>query len=141
MATKNSNYSILVDVELITSGIQKQLNNAAKNTKISIDTKDAQSNVRGLSQDVGDLGLTFQEANLIMNQSIEIIASMVEQVFELDTAMTEFKKVSELSGSALDKYVSKLSSMGNAVARTGKPKCLSRGVGMVNQHQELFKIQ
>lgn len=89
MATKNSNYSILVDVELITSGIQKQLNNAAKNTKISFDTKDAQSNVRGLSQDVEDLGLTFQEANLIMNQSIEIIASMVEQVFELDTAMTE----------------------------------------------------
>lgn len=89
MATRNSNYSILVDVELITSGIQKQLNNAAKNTKISFDTKDARSNVRGLSQDVGDLGLTFQEANLIMNQSIEIIASMVEQVFELDTAMTE----------------------------------------------------
>lgn len=141
MATRNSNYSILVDVELITSGIQKQLNNAAKNTKISFDTKDAQSNVRGLSQDVEDLGLTFQEANLIMNQSIEIIASMVEQVFELDTAMTEFKKVSELSGSALDKYVSKLSSMGNAVARTGKPKRMSRGVGMVNQHQELFKIQ
>lgn len=89
MATRNSNYSILVDVELITSGIQKQLNNAAKNTKISFDTKDARSNVRGLSQDVEDLGLTFQEANLIMNQSIEIIASMVEQVFELDTAMTE----------------------------------------------------
>lgn len=89
MATKNSNYSILVDVELITSGIQKQLNNAAKNTKISFDTKDAQSNVRGLSQDVGDLRLTFQEANLIMTRSIEIIASIVEQVFELDTAMTE----------------------------------------------------
>ena len=43
MATRNSNYSILVDVELITSGIQKQLNNAAKNTKISFDTKDALS--------------------------------------------------------------------------------------------------
>lgn len=134
MATKNSNYSILVDVELITSGIQKQLNNAAKNTKISFDTKDAQSNVRGLSQDFGDLGLTFQEANLIMKRSIEIIASIAEQVVELDTAMTEFKKVSELSGSALDEYVSKLSSMGNAVARTGKPKCLSRSVWMVNMH-------
>ena len=141
MATRNSNYSILVDVQLNTNNIQTQLNNAARNTIININTRNAQNNIRGLSQDVEDLGLTFQEANLIMNQSIEIIASMVEQVFELDTAMTEFKKVSDLSGSALDKYVSKLSSMGNAVARTGKPKCLSRGVGMVNQHQELFKIQ
>lgn len=141
MATRNSNYSILVDVQLNTNNIQTQLNNAARNTIININTQNAQNNLRGLSQDVEDLGLTFQEANLIMNQSIEIIASMVEQVFELDTAMTEFKKVSDLSGSALDKYVSKLSSMGNAVARTGKPKCLSRGVGMVNQHQELFKIQ
>lgn len=141
MATRNSNYSILVDVQLNTNNIQTQLNNAARNTIININTRNAQNNLRGLSQDVEDLGLTFQEANLIMNQSIEIIASMVEQVFELDTAMTEFKKVSDLSGSALDKYVSKLSSMGNAVARTGKPKCMSRGVGMVNQHQELFKIQ
>ena len=89
MATRNSNYSILVDVELITSGVQKQLNNAAKNTKITFDTKDAQSNVRGLSQDVEDFALTFQQANFIVNQNIEIIASMVEQVFELDTAMTE----------------------------------------------------
>lgn len=89
MATRNSNYSILVDVQLNTNNIQTQLNNAARNTIININTRNAQNNIRGLSQDVEDLGLTFQEANLIMNQSIEIIASMVEQVFELDTAMTE----------------------------------------------------
>lgn len=131
MAGKN--YSILVDVELQTKNIQQQLNNATKNTKISFDTKDAKGNVEDLSKSVKDMGLTFQEANLIMSRSIEIITSMIDNVYALDTALTEYKKVSDLSGAALDNYVDKLSKMGTEVARTGKPKCLSRGVGMVNQ--------
>lgn len=87
MAGKN--YSILVDVELQTKNIQQQLNNATKNTKISFDTKDAKGNVEDLSKSVEDMGLTFQEANLIMSRSIEVITSMVDQVYELDTALTE----------------------------------------------------
>ena len=42
-------------------------------------------------------------------------------MLELDTSITEFRKVSDLSGSALDDYVSTLSKMGLAVGRTGKP--------------------
>lgn len=51
------------------------------------------------------------------------------------------KKVSDLSGISLDNYVSKLSEMGTAVARTGKPKCQAPDVGIVNQHQEPLEIQ
>lgn len=141
MANKSSNYSILVDVELQTQSIQKQLNQAAKTTKISFDTKDAEGNIKSLTSSVDDMGLTFQEANLIMSKSIDIITSMVDQVYELDTALTEFKKVSDLSGSSLDNYVSKLSEMGTAVARTGKPKCQAPDDGIVNQHQEPLEIQ
>lgn len=43
---------------------------------------------------------------------------MVTQYAELDKATTEFKKVSDLTGGALDSYVSKLGSMGTTVART-----------------------
>lgn len=141
MANKSSNYSILVDVELQTQSIQKQLNQAAKTTKVSFDTKDAEGNIKSLISSVDDMGLTFQEANLIMSKSIDIITSMVDQVYELDTALTEFKKVSDLSGSSLDNYVSKLSEMGTAVARTGKPKCQAPDDGIVNQHQEPLEIQ
>ena len=87
MAGKN--YSILVDVELQTKTIQQQLNQATKNAKISLDTKDASKDIDNLSGSVGEMGLTFQEANLIMSKSIEIISSMVEEVYTLDTALTE----------------------------------------------------
>ena len=139
MAGKN--YSILVDVELQTKTIQQQLNQATKNAKISLDTKDASKDIDNLSGSVGEMGLTFQEANLIMSKSIEIISSMVEEVYALDTALTEFKKVSDLSGDSLDNYVSKLNQMGSAVARTGKPKCQAPDDGIVNQHQDPLEIQ
>ena len=98
-----SNYSISVDVLLNTGNIASQ--------------------VRGLIDVVesgANIGLTFQEANLIMSRSLDIIESMVDQVYELDGALTEFKKVSELSGKALDNYIDKLSELGNLTSRTTK---------------------
>lgn len=83
------NYSILADVELNTKDIQKKLNDATKNAKLNLDTKDAKKGVDDLADSVDNMGLTFQEANLIMSRSIEIISAMVDQVFELDTALTE----------------------------------------------------
>ena len=139
-----SNFSILVDVELQTNKIRQQLQSAAKDVQINVDSKglqnvakdakQAKDAVDGLSQSGEQVGLTFQEANLIFSRSVEAISAMVEQVYQMDTALTEFRKVSDLAGDSLDKYVSKLQDMGNSVARTGKPKCLSRGVGMVNQY-------
>ena len=85
--------------------------------------------------------LTFQAANEIFSTATDIISSMVEQIFELDAALTEFKKVSDLSGSALDNYVAKLSEMGTVVARTGKPKRQAPDNGIVNQYQEPLEIQ
>lgn len=137
------NYSILVDVELQTKNIKSQLNKIAKEQKIpvKVESKDAVKNLNELEKAIKEVGITFQESNLIMSRSIDAIVSMVDQVYELDTALTEFKKVSDLSGSSLDNYVSKLSEMGTAVARTGKPKCQAPDDGMVNQHQEPLEIQ
>ena len=96
-----SNYSISVDVLLNTGNIASQ--------------------VRGLKDVVesgANIGLTFQEANLIMSKSLDIIESMVDQVYELDGALTEFKKVSDLTGKSLDNYIDKLSELGNLTSRT-----------------------
>ena len=130
----NSAWSILVGVELETTKIKSQLKEATKGLKVSVDAKDAVEGIDNLDNSIKNASLSFQAANEVFSTTIDIISAMTEQVFELDTALTEFKKVSDLSGTALDNYVDKLSTMGSTVARTGKPKCLTPNVGMVNQH-------
>lgn len=141
MAKKNSNYSILVDVELQLDDIQRQLDKAAKDMKLDLNTSATKKGLDDISDSAEDVSLTFQAANAIFSKTIDIIANMTEEVYALDRALTEFKKVSDLSGTSLDSYVQKLSIMGSAVARTGKPKCQAPNDGMVNQHLDLFKNQ
>lgn len=112
-----TNYSILVGVELQTKQIEQQLSGIGKKAKIDIDT----SSVRQASQDINDLALDFNAANDVFSKTIKIIGSLADQVLELDNALTEYKKVSDLSGTALDNYVDKLSKVGLTVGRTGKP--------------------
>ncbi len=124
-----ANYSILVDVELKTKQIQQQLNAAAKNIKLDLSTTNTKNYTKQIEKTViatkqlnsatKNTSLTFQEANLIMSKSINVIGAMVKEVYKLDNATTEFKKVSDLTGASLDKYVEKLSKMGQQVARTG----------------------
>lgn len=47
------------------------------------------------------------------------MADMVKNVYDLDGALTEFKKVSDLSGKGLEKYTDQASKVGKTVARTG----------------------
>lgn len=146
---RNSNFSILADVELDLKSIQKQLNQHkivfdidGKSIRVAgMGLNELEEQARRASESGEDLGLTFQQANMIMQQSIDIIVSMVEQVYQLDDAITEFKKVSDLSGKSLDNYVDKLSIMGSQVARTGKPKRQAPCDGIVNQHKEPLEIQ
>lgn len=127
-----SQYSILVDVDFSTSQIQQKLRQAAQNAKINFDVDSG--SIDQAAKAAENLGLTFQEANLIMSKSLDIITSMVDEVYALDSSLTEFKKVSDLSGASLDNYTNKLSEIGKTVARTGKPKSQARSDGMVNQH-------
>lgn len=138
MAKTRSNYSILVDVELDTSNIQKQLN---QNAKVQLNTTDAIKSLLGLDNAMEDTSLTFQAANEVFSTTKDILMSMVNQVYELDSAIIEFQKVSDLTGDSLDNYVQKLNSMGDSVAKTGKPKCQAPDDGIVNQHQHPLEIQ
>lgn len=136
-----NNYSVLVGVELDTKNVQQQLNQNLKNLKVDLNTKDAVRGMQDLDSATEDVSLTFQAANEIFRTSIEIIGSMVDQVYELDAAIIEFQKVSDLSGQSLDNYIGKLNEMGSSVARTGKPKCQAPDDGIVNQHQHPLEIQ
>ena len=131
MAT-NRNYGIGLGAYLDTTGIEKQikdLENKKRNIKFTTDDKALKDTTKGVKDFDGALKsqdetmqnnlLTFQAANMLLSKTIDIMSAMVEQVYELNGAVTEYKKVTDLSGASLDAYVDKLSKMGGEVARTG----------------------
>lgn len=81
--------------------------------------QDASEQIRGTATAVEESTLSYQEWNVVLNACIDTIKSFAEQTFEMDSALTDFKKVSDLSGDSLDQYVNKLQDLGSTVARTG----------------------
>ena len=124
------NYSVVVQAELDLKKIKEQLKEVSSN---GIDLKvhgaaqgkkeidDVTKSTRQLNEAGQDLELTFNVAHEVFSKFLSVVKDMAGQVYELDAAITEFKKVSDLTGSALDDYVDKLSQLGQAVGRTGKP--------------------
>lgn len=129
MAKTNTQYSIIADVELELKNAQKQLNDFRKDNKLNLDLNvkgskslsDADGKVKKLDDSTRDLVFTYQQFRQVLDSVVDVTGKMVEQVKTLDAAQTEFKKVSDLSGKALDAYQDKLSKAGKTVGRTGKP--------------------
>ncbi|MEG0835795.1 MAG: phage tail tape measure protein, partial [Christensenellaceae bacterium] len=119
------NYKIIVSAEINTAEIQKQLNQFSKTAKIKVDS----SGVRQAAKDVGFLGVKWADAGKkflawkIIGDAFSgierAITQMVSSVYELDTALTEFNKVTDLSEQQLDKFIDKAYKAGEATARTG----------------------
>ena len=124
-------YSIYVEAKLNLDKLKKDLQaqglkipltaDASGVKEVSKTLENISNKMEDANSQVSQFGLTWQEASSIMSKCVDIIEKMTDQVFELDTSLTEFKKVSDLSESSLDSYVDKLSDMGKEVARTGKP--------------------
>lgn len=132
MAT-NRHYSITMGTLLDLTGAWKDYENfkkavEGKQVKFDIDSK----GIKQTGQEVDNLDrslrtqdetltgnlLTFQAANMLLSKTVDILSSMVDEVFALNAAQIEFRKVSDLSGAALDNYTQKLGKMGRQVART-----------------------
>lgn len=62
---------------------------------------------------------TYMSVTTVFYQGIHAIKSMVSEVKNLDDSLTEFKKVSDLAGDSLDRYVKKAYEAGETVAKTG----------------------
>ena len=120
-------WKINVGVKLDTSKIQSDLNKAlrAQSTTVKVRTDGSMGKLTGetnrLNQSTQDVINTYQVFSQILNKSVEAIKSMASATIELDSAITNFKKVSDLSGESLDSYVNNLTKVGQSVARTGKP--------------------
>ena len=123
MAT--SNFSVLVDLVPDVSSLKKKLKNQNIEIKVGVTgtgkVKDLNTAVQDNANAVEDATLTWQQYREMLNLATRAIESFVGQTMEMDESLTEFKKVSTLSGNELDRYVDKLSEAGKQVARTGKP--------------------
>lgn len=123
MAT--SNFSVLVDLVPDVSSLKKKLKNQNIKIKAGVTGTEKVKNLNTAVQDnakaVEGATLTWQQYREMLNLATRAIKSFVEQTMKMDKSLTEFKKVSTLSGNELDRYVDKLSEAGKQVARTGKP--------------------
>lgn len=63
--------------------------------------------------------LTYNTVTQVFNQTVQAIQDMVTQVKELDDALTELKKVTDLEGESLEKFVERAYESGREVAKTG----------------------
>lgn len=127
----NQDFSIIAKVVLDVADIQKQLNGISKGIKFNIDSKgldqatesvkDTGSAVNKLDEDVQNAALTWQQYREMLDTAVDIMKDFAEQTYEVDSAITELKKVTDLHGDALDSYVDGLTEAGRQVARTGKP--------------------
>lgn len=85
---KNSNYSILVDAEFDTNQIQQQL------AALKIPSKEFETMASGVQRaksSTDELALSVDAANKVFQATKEVISSFVEQVYEMDGAITEFR--------------------------------------------------
>ena len=90
--------------------------------------KDNTENLKKATNSSKSLGQTFAEttekvfrfglSTKIISGVQQAIVEAKDTIFEFDGALTEFKKVSDLSGESLNNYTEKLGIMGEEVART-----------------------
>lgn len=92
-------YSIYVEAELNLDKLKKDLQtqglklpltaDASGAKEVSKTLEDISNKMEDANSQVSQFGLTWQEASSIMSKCVDIIEKMTDQVFELDTSLTE----------------------------------------------------
>lgn len=93
-------------------------------TKVNTDLSKGKSvlgNMANTFVDTTKKVMQFGASTAVIGVFYQAIREAKDAVFEFDYAMTEFKKVTELSESQLDSYTKKLGELGTEVGRTRKP--------------------
>lgn len=143
MALNSSNFQILVNAVLDAKNIQAQLDKisqkyATMKVGIDVDTSKLNSALSGLkglkvgfddtstsaektSQSIGDIFTKvskFGGVTLVINELRQSLMDGVDAVRELDVAVTEYKKVSDLTDEGMKQYIEDAREMGLEVGRT-----------------------
>lgn len=143
MALNSSNFQILVNAVLDAKNIQAQLDKisqkyATMKVGIDVDTSKLNSALSGLkglkvgfddtttsadktSQSIGDIFTKvskFGGVTLVINELRQSLMDGVDAVKELDAAVTEYKKVSDITDEGMKQYIEDAREMGLEVGRT-----------------------
>ena len=105
------------------ANVQKQAKGAGKTvtayTQGIAKAEKAQKRFGSSTLDITKKVIQFGATTAAIRGVTSGMADMVKNVYDLDGALTEFKKVSDLSGKGLEKYTDQASKVGKTVARTG----------------------
>jgi hypothetical protein len=101
-------------IETYTDQHGKLVNVLKSTTERTRDLGVGLSNFKGTLIKVAQFKLMTDTLNLVTQS----MSQAIDMTFELDSALTDFKKVSDLSGDSLTEYVGKLTELGEETART-----------------------
>jgi hypothetical protein len=93
-------------------GMQTYMRNVSKAEK-------ANKRFGATTLDITKKVIQFGATTAVIRGVTSGIGDAVQNVFELDKALTEFKKVSDLSGKGLENYTDQAFKVGRTVAKTG----------------------
>jgi hypothetical protein len=105
----------------VTTVIERDTTATKENTQSKESNSEALRKQLGITNDfISTMGkvIKFQIITKIITGFTTACRESINVIKEFDSALTEFKKVSDLSGSELDSYTQKLGDLGTAVART-----------------------
>ena len=112
----------VVQTERRLKGVSKGSVNGKTYRAIGDSAKQSTKAMKGFGQqtlDVTKKVIQFGAVTAIIRGVTSGMADMVQNVFELDASLTEFKKVSDLSAKGLEKYTEEAYKAGRETARTG----------------------
>ena len=112
----------VVQTERRLKGVSKGSVNGKTYRAIGDSAKQSTKAMKGFSQqtlDVTKKVIQFGAVTAVIRGVTSGMADMVQNVFELDASLTEFKKVSDLSAKGLEKYTEEAYKAGRETARTG----------------------
>lgn len=121
----NKDYSIVLNAQVDAQSIKDSLNKLQKqlpDLKLNFNTGDINNATKAVNDNaeaVDSAMLTYQQANLLLQDTIKIVKSMANEVYALNSAQVDFQKVSDLAGKDLENYIGNLTKAGAEVARTG----------------------
>ena len=102
-----------------TAAIDKQNKKLKKNAQLVGAASKANKKFGSTTMDITKKVAQFGAVTAVIRGVTDGVTDMVRNVYELDGALTEFKKVSDLSGKGLSDYTDKAYEVGRTVAKTG----------------------
>lgn len=111
--------TVVGDIDKQNKKLKENTRQTRRNEQATIGATKAKKKFGSTTLDITKKVAQFGAVTAVIRGVTDGIGDMVQNVYELDKALTEFKKVSDLSGKGLEEYTSQAYETGRTVAKTG----------------------